>query len=476
MSAAKVGGTTVSACTKAIASPCDARAPACICRARPRDATISASHNGRACSTLASMLPPSTTTISASGAPHRSATSVLAIAAASLSIGTTTERVFTVRESVRWRIHQRRRIRRVRTVLDDNPAALDFESPLLEQRDRVRENAMLLLLDARCQPLFVVAGQHGHSGLHDHRADIDARRDEEYGASRDLDAIFDRILRPVDSRKRRQQAVVNIHDAAGKRFEHHRRQQPHKARQRKQLDLASLQRGEDGAVEVLARRELAMVDDRRLDSVTARALESLRLGAIRNDETDFGFEIAVQNRVDDGLQIGAAAGNQDAEFDRRIFRHRINRGSAKRHSTLAPSYFADDVGGKFAAAQMRNDAIGLARRHNRDHSEAVVEGAIHLGAVDFPEALNQAEYRRRWPTAALDDGASIRRHHARQIFEHAAAGYIRETIYFEALEQFDDYLRVDERRAQQLFAEGASEFADARTQLELRMFQHAAHQ
>src|SRR5208282_5329041 len=90
---------------------------------------------------------------------------------------------------------------------------------------------------------------------------------------------------------------------------------------------------------------------------TARALESLRLGAIRNDEPDFGFEIAVQNRVDDGLQIGAAAGNQDAEFDRRIFRHRIARGSADRHSALAARNFADHVGGKFAAAQMSNDAI-----------------------------------------------------------------------------------------------------------------------
>ena len=68
-----------------------------------------------------------------------------------------------------------------------------------------------------------------------------------------------------------------------------------------------------------------MLDDRRFDSVAAGALESLRVGAIRDDEADFGFEVAAQNRVDDGLQIGAGAGNQDAEFDRRIFRHRISR-------------------------------------------------------------------------------------------------------------------------------------------------------
>ena len=58
---------------------------------------------------------------------------------------------------------------------------------------------MLLLEDPRREALFVVAGQHGHSGLHDHRAGIDAGRDEENGASRYFDAVFDRVLRPVNA-------------------------------------------------------------------------------------------------------------------------------------------------------------------------------------------------------------------------------------------------------------------------------------
>src|SRR5258708_3003297 len=97
MSPAKVQGTIGSACTKTNASPCDARAPAFIWHARPRGALIAESHNGRAISTLASMLPPSTTTISASGALSRIARSVLAIVAASLSIGTITESLFNFR-------------------------------------------------------------------------------------------------------------------------------------------------------------------------------------------------------------------------------------------------------------------------------------------------------------------------------------------------------------------------------------------
>src|SRR5208282_4253866 len=218
--------------------------------------------------------------------------------------------------AIQRRIQQRRGVWLGRIALDDNPAALDLETALLKERDRVRKDAMLLEQDSRRQPLFVVAGPHGHRGLHDYRADIDTRSDEENGASCYLDAVFDRVLRPVNAGKRRQQAVVDIHDAAGERLEHHGREQAHEARQRDQFDRAIAQRGEDRAVEVLARCKFAIVDGHRLDSVAAGALESLRVGPIRYDETDFSLEIAAQDCVDYRLQIGAGAGNQDAEFDR----------------------------------------------------------------------------------------------------------------------------------------------------------------
>src|SRR5208337_5061119 len=296
------------------------------------------------------------------------------------------------------------------------------------------------------------------------------------GASCDLDPVFNRILRPVDAGKRRQQAVVNIHDAAGKRVEHHGRQQAHEARQCNKFDRVIAQRGEDSAVEVLARRKLAMVDDRRLDSAAAGALETLRVGAIGYDEADFGLEIAAQNRVDDSLQIGAGTGNQDAEFDRRIFRHRISRGSANRHSALAARYFADNIGRQFAAAQMSDDAISLTRRRDRDHPQAVIEGAIHLGLSNFAEALNQAENRGSRPTAPLDDCTGVRGHYARHVFEHAAAGDIRKAVYFESLEQLDDNFRVDDRGTEEFLAERAFELVDVRAEPEFCMSQNAAHQ
>ncbi len=125
---------------------------------------------------------------------------------------------------------------------------------------------------------------------------------------------------------------------------------------------------------------------------------------------------------------------------------------------------------------MRDDAIGLARRHDRDHPEAVVERAIHFGARDFTEALQQTEDWRRRPTAALDDCAGVNRHHARQVFEHAAAGDVRESVHFEAIEQLGHNLRVDQRGTQEFLAECASEFVDMRAQLEFRVFQNASHQ
>src|SRR5215469_18225147 len=187
-----------------------------------------------------------------------------------------------------------------------------------------------------------------------------------------------------------------------------------------------------------------MVNDDGLDTMAACALESLRVGAIRDDDTNLGLEVAAPNRVDDRLQIGAGAGNQDPEFDRRIFRHRI--GSEKRNAALSARHFADDMGSILATPQMGDDSIGLARGHDRDHAEAVVEGAIHLAARDPAEPLNQAEDRRYRPTVAPDDRASVFRHHARQVFDHAAAGNIRKAVYPETFEQFDHDARVDQSR------------------------------
>src|SRR5271155_5580247 len=94
-----------------------------------------------------SPLPPSTTMTSASGAPARSALSVAAIDACSLSIGTMIDKPgrlnsftpscpsFGLRQ---WRVDQDRALAGMAHSLDQYPPAAHFELSLLEQGDRAR--------------------------------------------------------------------------------------------------------------------------------------------------------------------------------------------------------------------------------------------------------------------------------------------------------------------------------------------------
>src|SRR5712671_6834359 len=122
-------------------------------------------------------------------------------------------------------------MRPARITFDNYFAPLNLKTPLLEEPNSIRKYPMLLLQNARRQSILIVTSDHRHRGLHNYRTGIDARRHEEHTASRDFDSILNRVLRPVNSRKRREQARVDIHDARRKRVEHHRREKPHETRQ-----------------------------------------------------------------------------------------------------------------------------------------------------------------------------------------------------------------------------------------------------
>src|ERR1700730_8068361 len=232
MSRAKAGGTSVSACTKTSASPWAAQAPAFIWPARPRGATSSTVHRGRASSRLRSVLAPSTTITSAPGAPTAIASSVRAIVRSSLSIGTITESFFTLslchfflflwrgytggrgggsmRTFRPWRmrrpgIHQRERFVAGGEIRDTHGAAFDSESTLPKELDRPGKDAMLLCSDPYAQNVLVVAGHDWHHRLHDNRSVVDALTHEKHGASGKEDTVLERRLLRMHARKDRQQ-------------------------------------------------------------------------------------------------------------------------------------------------------------------------------------------------------------------------------------------------------------------------------
>src|SRR5579884_1836671 len=113
-----------------------------------------------------------------------------------------------------------------------------------------------------------------------------------------------------------------------------------------------VQRRGQGAVEIFARGKAAMLDDAGRDTVAARTLESLGGGAVRDDEADFSTQLVALDGVDYSLQIGAGAGNQHPQPNRRPLLHRamlpcgMPRVSAYHHAAFTTSDFAHDASGR----------------------------------------------------------------------------------------------------------------------------------
>ena len=68
-----------------------------------------------------------------------------------------------------------------------------------------------------------------------------------------------------------------------------------------------LQLGDERAIVILTRRVGLVAEHQRLDAGGDRVIEAGRIGAIRNHDGDRGIEPPALNRVDDRLEVRAAA-------------------------------------------------------------------------------------------------------------------------------------------------------------------------
>src|SRR5579862_3452033 len=105
--------------------------------------------------------------------------------------------------------------------------------------------------------------------------------------------------------------------------------------------------------------------------------------------------------------------------------------SIENHPAVAAAQLAYNIGWLAAAAQMSDDAIGFGGGNHGDHAETVVESAIHFRLIDFADAADEVEDRRYRPAPALNPGGKFRGNNAGQVFDHAATGNIRQTLYGE---------------------------------------------
>ena len=134
------------------------------------------------------------------------------------------------------------------------------------------------------------------------------------GRAGDLDAVLERLLLGVDAGKRRQQRRVDVEHRVGKRLEQLGADQTHEAGEADEADArARAAPAASRAIEIVARRELAMVEHQRFDAGVAGELEPGGIGRFEMTTAMRASSRPSLDRLDQRLQIAAASGDQDAK-------------------------------------------------------------------------------------------------------------------------------------------------------------------
>src|SRR5690348_10946600 len=104
---------------------------------------------------------------------------------------------------------------------------------------------------------------------------------------------------------------MDIEDAMLERLEERCADQTHESREAYETNVTCAQNPDELAVVAVAIGEIARADVQRLDAGFARAREPGGIGAIGDDDRNGGVERTRSRGVDDRLQIGSAAGDEN---------------------------------------------------------------------------------------------------------------------------------------------------------------------
>ena len=157
------------------------------------------------------------------------------------------------------------------------------------------------------------------------------------------------------------------------------------------------------------------------------------VGLVGNDQRDLGRIAGVLRGLDQRRHVGAAAGDQDGDALAGHAAHQTEvelAGVASRAACLSrAATTSPSCTTRLALAlEHRGDRVGLARLDHRDHADAAVEGAQHLGLGDAA-GLRPATGTPAAPGCARDRCARrVLRQHARDVVGKAAAGDVGQRL------------------------------------------------
>ena len=233
-----------------------------------------------------------------------------------------------------------------------------------------------------------------------------------------LTPAVERLALRVHAREGGEQGRVDVDDPLREGGEEVLAEHAHEAGQHDQVDLVRPQRAHERAIEAGPRRVVAVVDHEGGQARGARARQGRALGDVGPDDGEARrAELAPPAAIDERLQVGAAAGDQDAD---------VHRGANSTGASGASAGATSPTANTRSPAPS-SSATASARPLGRDadeHADPHVEGAQHLVVGDVAAAREQAEDGRHLPAAEADAELEpgVGRQHARRVVDQAAAG------------------------------------------------------
>jgi hypothetical protein len=117
----------------------------------------------------------------------------------------------------------------------------------------------------------------------------------------------------LESRERRQERGVDVENAIGKGIEELGPNQAHETSKAHESDVVRLKNLNYRAIVGIPVLVITWQNGDGLDSSLARTLQAGGLRSIRDDDGNRGVKTAVRDRIDDRLEIGASARDENTK-------------------------------------------------------------------------------------------------------------------------------------------------------------------
>ena len=174
---------------------------------------------------------------------------------------------------------------------------------------------MLCRLHPGLEALYIIVGAYGNGSVIEGRALVIFGRDDVDRGAGARDAGREHSLVYVvpkhpSTTEGREGARVDVYDAIGERLDEALGELLHVAGQRDEVALVLTHRRDQGRVRIFVG---ARADVQVRDVVLARALQRPSLGVVADDQRDLCAQVSAFARVDESLQIRAAAGGHHGD-------------------------------------------------------------------------------------------------------------------------------------------------------------------